>query len=509
VNQALRDHILSSPQLPTLPAIALQVLELARRDDVGVQDIASLIMNDPALSSKLLKTVNSPFYGQTKQVSTVSNALVILGLQAVKTLVLGFSLVSNLQKNTDRAQTFDYALFWKRSLYAAVASRTLARRLSVVQQEEAFLAGLLANVGVLVLHRVLGEPFDALAAQAAGSSHALCTLCQGQFQIDPPAVAALLTEKWQLPPLLARPIALQQSRAETDPAIKPLVDVVSTGVLLADVFVVADAAPAIAAARRELAARFGMPMEAIESLLGEIGTLARGAAAVLEVPIGKERSYPEILAEAQETLVALSLQTQQQVQAIQKEVQSLQVKATTDPLTGLANRSHFDEFFEEHFRRAYLHERPLSLLFLDVDHFKKINDTYGHQAGDEILRRVARVLRNSVRSIDLVARYGGEEFAIVLAETDTAAAARRAETIRKAVAAESLQVQAQRITVTISVGVAGTDRTRMFQHKAQLTNAADRAVYASKAAGRNAVRVFRPRTETAVAAPVVAAPVSA
>jgi diguanylate cyclase (GGDEF)-like protein len=496
VNQALLDRILSSPQLPTLPVIALQVLELTRREDVGVQEIASLIMNDPALSSKLLKTVNSPFYGQTKQVSTVSNALVILGLQAVKTLALGFSLVSNLQSTTDREQTFDYGLFWKRSIYAAVGSRTLARRLSVIQQEEAFLAGLLANVGVLVLHRVVGGPFDRIVEASAGDSMILSSLCREQLQVDPPAVAALLTEKWQFPPMLAHPIALQQTRGETDPHLKPLVDVVSTGVLLADVFVARDAAPAIATARRELAERFRMPPHAIEEVLSEVGKSAREAAVVLEVPIGKERSYQEILDEAQEELVALSLQSQQQVQTIQKEVQSLQVKATTDPLTSLANRSRFDDFFEEHFRRAYQHERPLSLLFLDIDHFKKINDTHGHQAGDEVLRRVARVLRNAVRNIDLVARYGGEEFAIVLTETDTTAAAARAEIIRQHVAAENIMLGTQQIKVTISIGVAGTARTRVFQQKAQLTNAADRAVYASKAAGRNAVRVFRPRIET-------------
>jgi len=504
VNQELLQRIASSPQLPTLPVIALQVLDLTRREDVGVQEIANLIMNDPALTSKILKTVNSPFYGLTKQVSTVSNALVILGLQAVKTLALGFTLVGNLHKATDHKQGanagFDYGLFWKRSIYSAVSSRTLARTLSVIQQEEAFLAGLLANVGTLVLHRVVGEPFDALVTEAHGDTAALYQLCEKHLQINPPAVAALLTEKWQFPPLLARPIALQHSREESDPQIKPLVDVVSTGVLLADIFVTEDPAPAIATARHELAARFNMTPEKIEELLATIGRSARDASSLLEVPIGKERSYQQILGEAQEALVTMTLKSQQQVQTIQREVQTLQVRATTDPLTSLANRSRFDDFFEEHFRRAFALQRPLALLFLDIDHFKKINDTYGHQAGDEVLRRVARVLKNSVRNIDLVARYGGEEFAIVLTETDTQAASLRAEVIRNQVATEQIDLGNQRLHVTISIGVAGTDRTRVFTQKNQLTNAADRAVYAAKAAGRNAVRVFRPRIETVTGA---------
>ncbi len=102
MNQDLLSRITNSPQLPTLPVIAMKVLELTRREDVGVQEIANLIMNDPALASKILKTVNSPFYGLTKQVSTVSSALVILGLQAVKTLYLGFSLLTNLKKWSEK-----------------------------------------------------------------------------------------------------------------------------------------------------------------------------------------------------------------------------------------------------------------------------------------------------------------------------------------------------------------------------------------------------------------------
>jgi diguanylate cyclase (GGDEF)-like protein len=99
-----------------------------------------------------------------------------------------------------------------------------------------------------------------------------------------------------------------------------------------------------------------------------------------------------------------------------------------------------------------------------------------------------------VRNIDLAARYGGEEFALLLTETDTAIAAQRAEAIRAKLAAEVIEVDERKITVTLSAGVAGTDRGRVFQQTAQLTNAADRAVYAAKAAGRNSIRVFKPKT---------------
>ncbi len=194
----------------------------------------------------------------------------------------------------------------------------------------------MANVGTLVLHRVIGEEFDPLFAQAQGDYAALVALCQEKLEIDPPAVSALLAEKWQFPPLLARPIALHYSCDEQDPLIKPLVDVVSTGVLLAEVFVAEDPARPIALARKELAARFNLPPEEIEKLLVEIGKSAREAAGLLEVHIGKERSYQEILGERGRQLgVPFWLQTQQQVaEHHARGPDACKIKATTDLADG-------------------------------------------------------------------------------------------------------------------------------------------------------------------------------
>jgi diguanylate cyclase (GGDEF)-like protein len=498
VNQTLLDRLKVSPQLPSLPAIAIRALELARQENVDMGEIAELISNDPALSSKILKTVNSSFYGLPKQVSTISHALVILGLQAVKTLALGFSLLTNLQGNT--SDGFNYMAFWKRSIYSAVAGRLLAKKIRLVQQEEAFLAGLLADVGILVMHRTLGLEYDALYLQAGGDHDLLMTLCRTKFDLDHPLVGAMLAETWQLPPVLSRPIACHHNPVEADPQLKPLVEVVYTAMIVGEVFSSEDPAKPILRAREELATRFKLSPEVIEALLAEIGSSTREVAKLFELNIGQNRSYPEILEEAQQTLIQLSLQTQQQVQTIRKENETLQVKATTDPLTGLANRARFNEFFEEQFTRAFKLQRPLSILFLDIDHFKKVNDTYGHQAGDEVLRRVGKLLKLAVRNIDLAARYGGEEFAVILTETDSNAAAQMADEIRQAIQSETIRFEDKVLKITGSIGVAGTDRTRIFAQATQLSGAADRAVYAAKSAGRNCVRLFRPKAAVAATA---------
>src|SRR5436853_1397363 len=113
MNQQLVDRIRSCPSLPSLPTIAMQVLDLAQKADVDIAELARLISKDPALSGKILRTVNSSFYGRSHNVGTISHALVILGLQSVKTLVLGFSLVTNLSK--EKPKGFKYLAYWKRS----------------------------------------------------------------------------------------------------------------------------------------------------------------------------------------------------------------------------------------------------------------------------------------------------------------------------------------------------------------------------------------------------------
>src|SRR5687767_12114272 len=133
MNEQLISRIRSCSNLPSLPAIAMQVLELAQKADIDITEIARLISKDPALSSKILRTVNSSFYGRSQNVSTISHALVILGLQSVKTLVLGFSLVTNLSKSKSRG--FKHLIYWRRSIYAATAARSIAAKINIVQQE--------------------------------------------------------------------------------------------------------------------------------------------------------------------------------------------------------------------------------------------------------------------------------------------------------------------------------------------------------------------------------------
>jgi diguanylate cyclase (GGDEF)-like protein len=163
----------------------------------------------------------------------------------------------------------------------------------------------------------------------------------------------------------------------------------------------------------------------------------------------------------------------------------LEELATIDSLTGIYNRRHFMVSAEAEWGRFHRYHRPLSMLMVDIDHFKSINDRYGHAVGDEAIKFVALACKQDLRGSDMVGRVGGEEFALVLPETDRAQAAIVAERIRERVAAQFLSAHKVQFKTTISVGVA--EATASMSGVDALLRAADLALYQAKADGRNRV----------------------
>lgn len=165
-----------------------------------------------------------------------------------------------------------------------------------------------------------------------------------------------------------------------------------------------------------------------------------------------------------------------------------------DSLTGLYNRWFVMEKIESEMNRALRHGAPISVLMLDLDHFKNVNDSFGHSVGDEVLKSVGQVLRESCRVYDVPGRYGGEEFCIVLPETRINNTTGVAERIRSRLAQTQLAIGGQSISVTASIGVAGMDSSsgESVLSAAALLERADRALYAAKNHGRNRVELWLP-----------------
>jgi diguanylate cyclase (GGDEF)-like protein len=178
----------------------------------------------------------------------------------------------------------------------------------------------------------------------------------------------------------------------------------------------------------------------------------------------------------------------------EQRTRDLQTLAAVDPLTGLYNRRQFESLARAELGRSQRYMRPCSFLMSDIDHFKQVNDTFGHEMGDWVLKTVATILATARREADVVARFGGEEFVIMLPETTPEAAAMVAERIRSMVAANSMAIEDATLNVTISAGV-GEVTASSASIEAVLRDA-DRALYEAKQTGRNRVCVAKQPLES-------------
>jgi diguanylate cyclase (GGDEF)-like protein len=169
-----------------------------------------------------------------------------------------------------------------------------------------------------------------------------------------------------------------------------------------------------------------------------------------------------------------------------------QAMALTDPLTRLANRRQLEIYLDREISRTLNYHRPLSLIMLDIDFFKKVNDTWGHLAGDVILQKIGTMIKERFRPTDMSARYGGEEFAVVLPETCLKEAADLAETFRQYIETATFEVDVNTIAITISLGVATLENQLDWENpKTGLIDAADQALYRAKQQGRNRIECHR------------------
>jgi diguanylate cyclase (GGDEF)-like protein len=203
-------------------------------------------------------------------------------------------------------------------------------------------------------------------------------------------------------------------------------------------------------------------------------------------------------------------------QELESMLHSVEALASTDALTGLYNRRRFADVLKREFAVTRRYRNTLCCLLIDIDHFKKINDRFGHDAGDQVLKEVARRITGSLREVDLAARYGGEEFVVILPHTSKGDAAIVAERLLKNVRRQQFNFDGELVTVTVSIGCAGNSDVSS-DNPEDLVKAADVGLYAAKKAGRNRFAVYAalasdeagpPSAPMAVAQPIQAFPPS-
>ncbi len=497
IDTKLEERLTLGRALPSLPGVAVQIIELGQDPTAGSADVAKVISQDPALTAKILRIANSPLYAMRRKVDNLRQALMLLGLNAALTLALSFTLIGSVRRN--QKSGMDHGLVWGRSLMAGGVSRVLGEKRGLGNAEELFLAGLLQDIGMLVLDRAMPDEYGAIVdgmrthgelqareRQALGADHA--------------EVGAWLMETWNLPEYL-RQAVLHSHRTDGGSAsndMDPFERCVALSGWIADIWLREDAEVASGEAGAVARDLLGLDQAAMAEVLDAVSIVLPEMSSLFEIDLVEPERIEATLEQAKEVLMIRNLQMLQeayqacqQAEMLELRTRSLVEQTRRDGLTGLYNRTYLNEILATEFTKATECGWPLSVAFVDLDHFKQVNDTYGHQVGDQVLVSLAQFLASRMRQADLVARYGGEEFIVVLPGTYSADAKTLLDRLREEVAAKPHGVSGgQQIFNTISIGLATHREEKQFATLESLIQGADRALYTAKRLGRNRLEMY-------------------
>lgn len=496
-------RIWSSWQLPSLPTVAVKLLELSKSVDTEVKEFIDVIKTDPALSAKLLKSANSTFIGLPSKVTSVEMAFPLLGTTVVNSLALSFSLADAAMGAGPLTE--HYTAYWHQSIVQAAAAETLSSYRKDADASEYFLAGLLMDLGRLALLKTVPQDYLAVLENAIGDERNLFEAEAELLGADHAEIGAELIKNWKLPEVLSaitrhHNATIEELRALREERDFPLIAAIALAASLGDYFCATNKGLALQRIRALTREFFGLTEKGIDELLDKVKARTIDTASLFSVDMGQLGDPAELMAEANEQLTQLTLRehvaktkvaelhrkTEQEKEELVSQNEQLQKQALRDPLTRLYNRRFFDEILLKEVQLCARYSTPLGLIFADIDHFKSINDTCGHQFGDLVLQRVATAFEEAGRNSDILARYGGEEFVILVNRPSETGLQKLAERLRTRVAAEQVEFESKRIPVSVSIGVAMAIPGRSDPDAgAKLIAAADEAMYRAKQAGRN------------------------
>ncbi|MBK1734298.1 hypothetical protein CKO15_03165 [Halorhodospira abdelmalekii] len=503
--------------LPAVPEITRRLADLSQSEDVDLERLTRLISGDPGLAVKLMQAANAPFFARSRRPTTLREAILTLGGDATISLALCFSLSSALEQQ--RLGAISYLRFWRRSIVTAGAARIIAAHAGYREVETALLAGLLQDIGIFALDHLEPRAYRTLAAQAS-DHEALYRMERCRFGYDHAEIGAWLLNRWGLPYYLAQTTAVSHATSlpeitaaaatvpaadgDTTVADATLINTTLLAGRLAELWVSEAKEPATLKAIALAHELFGWEQEHLHSIIAEISSSINDLLKLYELRRFTAEDLQAISEQAQEALICRNLslvqravRERERVQQLEAEHAALREEVESDPLTELKNRRYLSDHLENLLSATQEEGEALTLALIDLDHFKGINDRYGHPTGDCVLTHTACKLRDETRKEDLLVRYGGEEFLLAFPRMDGEASLVVLERIRNAIAKQVFTCCPPdgELAVTVSIGFASSRELpeELPLSADLLLRAADHALYHAKTKGRN--QVHRARAE--------------
>jgi diguanylate cyclase (GGDEF)-like protein len=492
IPEKILQRLKTCTSFPTPPAVAMQVVALAQEPEIDLAKVADTVSADPAIAVKIMRIANSAMYARRRQSTNLRQALIVLGLNATLTLALSFTLAGTLRKDSVRG--FDFNAYWKRAILAATWAKLLATEFNRRDAEEVFLAALLQDIGMLALDRIAPEVYSGISPFQL-EHRRVCQHERSCVETDHRCVGAWLLEHWNMPVALIRGVqhSHDPSAGGVELEHREFVRCVAISGELADALLTSHDETGIRRVGDHVFRHLGITRNRLFELFAIIREQIPVVEGLFDTPMIADEQLQDILETAKEALVIRNLfeidrrqNLEQEKSRLDRKLSEKTAESATDALTGVLNRRAFERAIETEFAVATSNNWPLSMVFVDVDNFKIINDSHGHQGGDLALRAVADVLRGTLRETDVVARYGGDEFVLLLPGVDAETLEKITERIGQR--ARSLKVpgaSGQSFSVTLSLGLVTRDSGNAFATTQELVAAADQALYQSKRNGRN------------------------
>jgi diguanylate cyclase (GGDEF)-like protein len=491
----------SKKTIPTLPSGIFLIVRAAGDPDVSLQKLSTLISREPSFTIQLLRIANSALFSPDKEVKTIKQATIKLGARSIRNLAVAQAVRS--ATNGLQLGDFDGNIYWEDSLRRAVACRILAETAGYEEPLEAFTVGLIQDIGVLFLAFLYPERSNAL--QEIRSLPGIQRL-QEENQIyggNHTEMFAELAENWNFPDDLVEACVHHHDRKSTTKVRRTqrLIHLAHAADSVADLFQTKAADTSVQYAKSILEQLPKRKDLDLETLIAQIRTEMNQAASELQIHISKQPTYKDLISQANASLIYINENYEQMTQQLQQllaekeeltqQLQTANAKlkrlASTDTLTGVANRRRFSEALEATLSASKRSGDPICLIMIDIDHFKRVNDSFGHAIGDKVLIAVCERLEANIRPQDVVGRLGGEEFAVLLPDTPPEIGQVIAERLRRSLEVAPVATEQGSIPVTASFGGVSVARSAKIPGADDFLNVADKCLYASKDGGRNRV----------------------
>jgi diguanylate cyclase (GGDEF)-like protein len=505
-SETLLDQVLSSDSLPAVPVVAANVLALSRDPDVDFSRLEQMLSADPALVAKLLRMSNSAYFGSFRKVTSIKEAVVRMGLKVTRMTALGFCLEADIGPRVP--ESFEIERFWRHALTTAVGARAVAERIWPTKRDDAFAAGILQDIGMVALQCALPVQYaQVFESRRLHPTTRIEEIEQRVLGFTHARVGAELLRKWGIPEEVYGPVRLHHD-PDLGPALGAGLDIIQMARVLhlcseISHFFYSRARGIIhITISGEAQEQFNLSRETLDGILEQVTRDVRHICDLFNIAPNQIPSYEQVRVKAAQELTNLvaemgghahALEEQAEAHAaevrqLKAEAEDLKRAAATDELTHLPNRRDFLKRFVVEIIRARRYAHSLGFLMLDIDRFKKVNDSYGHPAGDKVLAGLSGFLQREIRRSDVAARIGGEEFVVLLPETNLNGVIAAAEKIRLGIAEASGSWAPGVPGITVSIGAVQVRFDSPRLDASLIIDEADKCLYQAKGSGRNCTR---------------------